>query len=188
MGRMRKAAKYVLIIISGCLLSVVGIYFIGWKNVGIDPALGAKPLFNDFTHHKQEYIGDGEIEGIKTNNFRVKADGSSAESYRYDIQDLPFVLQIRFSTGDGYSGGGYIVEIIRNRYRISPYHYTDSPRPFDFLHEEYYKILSSKVILDKASYKKGDRISGYVELEVQKRYGPEKYFERGKGYFSGIVR
>ncbi|WP_294287076.1 hypothetical protein [uncultured Chryseobacterium sp.] len=53
------------------------------------------------------------------------------------------------------------MKIIRNRYRITPYHYTDNLRAFDFLHEDYYKILSSKVILDKAYYKKGDSIFGY---------------------------
>lgn len=188
MGRARKAARYLVIIISGCLLFAISTYFLVWKSVEIDPALNAKPLFKDFTHQKQKSIDAGESEEVKNNNFRVKADGSSAESYRFDIQDLSFCLQIRFSIGDGYSGGGYIVKIIRNRYRITPYHYTDNPRAFDFLHEDYYKILSSKVILDKASYKKGDSIFGYTELEVQKRYGPEKYFERGKGYFSGIVR
>ncbi|WP_146942648.1 hypothetical protein [Chryseobacterium hagamense] len=185
---MKKAARYVLIIISGCFLLAIGNYFLVWKRVEIDSALSAKPLFKDFTHQKQESFDGRESESIKTNNFRIKTDGSSAEAYRYEIQDFPVFLQIRFSTGDGYSGGGYVVKIIKNRYRISPYHYTDSPRPFDFLHEDYYKILSSKVILDKASYRKGDPIFGYTEFEVQKRYGPDKYFERGKGYFSGIVR
>jgi hypothetical protein len=188
MSRGRKAARYLVILISGCLLFAVGAYFLAWKKVEVDPSLNITPLFIDFTRQKQEYTGGRKSEDLKTNNFRVKADGSSAESYRCDIQDLPFVLQIRFSTGDGYSGGGYIVEIIRNRYRISLYHYTDASKTFDFLYDDEYKILSSKVILDKASYKKGDPVSGYAELEVQKRYGPEKYFEKGKGYFSGIVR
>lgn len=52
---------------------------------------------------------------------------------------------------------------------------------FDFLHEDYYKILSSKVILDKALYKKGDSIFGFTELEVLKRYGPENILKKGKG-------
>lgn len=101
------------------------------------------------------YLDGGKSDEGKNNNFRVKVDGSSAESYRFDIQDLSFCLQIRFSIGDDYSSGGYILKIIRNRYSILPYHYTDNPRAFYFLHEDYYKILSSKVILDKASYKKG---------------------------------
>ena len=52
---------------------------------------------------------------------------------------------------------------------------------------EYYKVLDSKLILDKESYQKGDSIFGYTELKVQRRYGPEKYIEEGKGYFKGKV-
>lgn len=188
MSRGRKAARYLVILISGCLLFAAGTYLLAWKKVEVDPSLSIKPLFKDFNRQKQEYIDGGKSEGIKTNNFRVKADGSSAESYRYDIQDFPFVLQIRFSTGDGYSGGGYIVKILHNRYSLSPYHYTDAPGTFDFLNDEYYKILSSKMVLNKAFYKKGDSIFGYTELKVRRRYGSEKYFEEGKGYFKGIVR
>lgn len=187
MSKTKKFGKYVLIAIIGFLLFISGKYLFFWSSVEIDPNLSRKALFKDFNHQKQEYIDGGDSDEIKTNNFRVKIDSLSTESYGYYITDHPLSLEIRIVTGDGYSGGGYNIKIIGNRYQVSPYHYTDSPRFFDFINEDYYKIINSKVILNKDSYKKGDSIFGYTELKVQKRYGPEKYFVEGKGYFKGVV-
>lgn len=187
MSKIKKFGKYLLIIIFVYFLFVLGKYLFFWNSVIVDTNLNKKVLFQDFNHQKQQYIYGGDSEEIKTNNFKVKIDSLSTESYQYNITDKPFSLQIQLFTGDGFSGGGYNIDIINNRYKVSPYHYTDSPRTFDFLNEEYYKIVNSKVILNKDSYKKGDSIFGYTELKVQKRYGPEKYFEEGKGYFKGIV-
>ena len=106
MSRIRKVTQYLVIVISGCLLFATGTYFLVWKSMGVDPALNAKPLFKDFTPQKKEYLDGGKSDEGKNNNFRVKADGSSAESYCFDIQDLSFCLQIRFSIGDDYSGDG----------------------------------------------------------------------------------
>ncbi|MCE3076818.1 hypothetical protein [Chryseobacterium gwangjuense] len=187
MSKIKKFGKYLLIAIIASLLFVLGKYFFLWSPIEVDHNLNKKTLFKDFNHQKQQYIVGGDSEEIKTNNFKVKTDSFSSESYIYSIQDNPLSLQIQIFTGDGYSGGGYNVEIINNRYKVSLYHYTDNPKPFDFMNEEYYKIIDSKVILNKDSYKKGDSIFGYTEFKIQKGYGPEKYFEQGEGYFKGIV-
>lgn len=186
MNKVRKAGKYLLISMAGYVLFSAGKYFLVWKSVKVDPALNKNRLFRDFDHQKQEYIDGGERDEVKTNDFRVKTDSLSTASYRCDVENHPSSLRIRFSTGDE-SSYGYIVKITNNRYTISSYHHTDAPRMFDFF-KEYDRILSSRLILSQASYKKGDRIFGYVEVKEQKGYGTEKYFKEGKGYFKGIVR
>lgn len=187
MNKVRKAGRYLLILISVYLLYSAGRYILVWKSVSVDPSLSAKQIFRDFDHQKQEYIDGGESGDIKTNNFRVKTDSLSTESYRCDIEDHPLSLWIRLSTGDE-SSYGYLIKITNGRYTLSSYHHTDAPRMFDFFSTEYDRILSSRLILNQASYQKGDRISGYVEVKEQKGYGAEKYFKEGKGYFKGIVR
>lgn len=187
MNKIKRIRKVLLIAITIGIIFSLGKYFFFWNKIEIDSNLSKKTLFKDFNHQKQQYIYGGDSEEVKTNNFQVKIDSLSAESYNYNINDKIFSLEIQLFTGDGFSGGGYTIDIINNRYKISPYHYTDSPRTFDFINNEYYKIVNSKIILDKDSYKKGDSIFGYTQLKVQKRYGAEKYFEEGKGYFKGIV-
>lgn len=184
---MKRIGKFLLVALIIGIIFILGKYFFFWHKVDIDSHLSKKTFFKDFNHQKQQYIDGGDSEEIKTNNFRLKIDSLSTESYSYNTHKTPISLEIKLNTGDGFSGRGYTVEIINNRYTISTNHYTDSPRPFDFINEEYYKILDSKVILDKDSYKKGDSIFGYTKLKVQKRYGSEKYFEEGEGYFKGIV-
>ncbi|AYN01461.1 hypothetical protein EAG08_15110 [Chryseobacterium sp. 3008163] len=186
-GKMKRIGKLLLIAVIIGIVFILGKYFFFWKKVEIDSHMSNKTLFKDFNYQKQQYIDGGDSEEIKTNNFRTKIDSLSTESYSSNISNNGFSLEIKLSTGDGFSGGGYSINIVNNRYKISPYHYTDNHRPFDFMNEEYYKIIDSKVILDKDSYKKGDSIFGYTKLKVQKRYGPEKYFEEGEGYFKGIV-
>ena len=187
MSKMKKIGKYLLIAVFAYFIFVAGKYLLFWGHVEIDNNLSKKALFKDFNHQKQQYIDGGNSEEIKTNNFKVKIDSFSTESYSYWVTENKFSLEIKLFTGDGFSGGGYNIDIVNNRYKVSLYHYTDSPRTFDFINEEYYKIIDSKVILDKGSYKKGDSIFGYTKLKVQKRYGPEKYFVEGEGYFKGIV-
>lgn len=185
--KIKRIRKFLVIAVIIGIIFSLGKYFLIWNKVEIDSRISEKILFKDFNHQKQQYIDGGDSEDIKTNNFRLKTEGFSTESYIYNINSNPISLEIKLFTGDGFSGGGYTVEIINNRYTISSYHYTDNPRYFDFIDEEYYKIINSKVILDKDSYKKGDSIFGYTKLKVQKRYGPKKYFEEGEGYFKGIV-
>ncbi|MDF2554022.1 MAG: hypothetical protein K0R36_3476 [Chryseobacterium sp.] len=185
--KIKKIGKFLLVAVILGIIFSLGKYFLIWNKVEIDNHLSKKILFKDFNHQKQQYIDGGDSEEIKTNNFRTKIDSLSTESYSSNISNNNFSLEIKLLKGDGFSGGGYSINIINNRYKISSYHYTDNHRPFDFMNEEYYKIIDSKVILDKDSYKKGDSIFGYTQLKVQKRYGPEKYFEEGEGYFKGIV-
>ncbi|MCU7618017.1 hypothetical protein NZ698_12475 [Chryseobacterium sp. PBS4-4] len=186
-GKIKRLGKFLVVAVIIGIVFILGKYFLFWHKVEIDNHLSKKTLFRDFNHQKQQYIDGGDSEEIKTNNFRVKIDSLLTESYNSNISYNGFTLEIKLSTGDGFSGGGYSINIINNRYTISTDHYTDNHRPFDFMNEEYYKIIDSKVILDKDSYKKGDSIFGYTKLRVQKRYGPEKYFEEGEGYFKGIV-
>ncbi|WP_294287075.1 hypothetical protein [uncultured Chryseobacterium sp.] len=40
-------------------------YFMTWKSVMIDPAVGTKPLFKDFTRQKQEDIHRGKSDKQK---------------------------------------------------------------------------------------------------------------------------
>ena len=184
---MKRVGKFLLIAVIFGFIFILGKYFFIWQKVEIDSNMSNKTLFKDFNHQKQQKIFGGESEEIKTNNFKIKNVGYSNEAYHYNINNYPIFLEIKLFAGDGFSGGGYTIDIVNNRYTISTDHYTDTPRPFDFMNEEYYKIIDSKVILDKDSYKKGDSIFGYTKLKVQKRYGPEKYFEEGEGYFKGIV-
>lgn len=186
-SKIKKIGKFSLIVVMIGIFFSLGKYILFWNKVEIDSHLSKKILFKDFNHQKQQYIDGGESEEIKTNNFRIKVDSLSTESYSCIISNNSFSLEVKLLTGDGFSGGGYSINILNNRYKISPYHYTDNHRPFDFTNEEYYKIIDSKVILNKDSYKKGDSIFGYTKLKVQKRYGSEKYFEEGEGYFKGIV-
>lgn len=186
-GKARKAGRYLLVMIAGYLLFSAGRYFLIWKSVETDPSLSAKHIFRDFDRQKQEYIDGGEMDEAKTNDFRVKTDSLSAASYRCDIEDHPLSLQVRFSTGDE-SSYGYLIKITNGRYTLSSYHHTDAPRMFDFFSTEYDRILSSRLILNQDAYKKGDSIFGYVEVKEQKRYGADKYFKEGKGYFKGIVK
>ena len=187
-NKIKRIGKFLLIAITIGIIFSLGKYFFSWDKIEIDTSLSKKTLFKDFNHQKQQYIDGGDSEEIKTNNFKVKIDSLSTESYSYNIKDKTFFLEIQLFTGDGFSGGGYNINIINNRYKLFPYHYTDNVKPFNFFEgEDYYKVLNKKLILNKDSYKKGDSIFGYIELKIQKRYGSEKYFEEGRGYFKGIV-
>lgn len=186
-SKIKKIGKFLLIVLMIGIFFSLGKYILFWNKVEIDSHLSKKILFKDFNHQKQQYIDGGESEEIKTNNFRIKVDGLSTESYSCNISNNSFSLEVKLSTGDGFSGGGHSINILNNRYKISPYQYTDNHRPLDFMNKEYYKIIDSKMILNKDSYKKGDSIFGYTKLKVQKRYGSEKYFGEGEGYFKGIV-
>lgn len=184
--KFKKTGKIFLIVILGYLLFHVGKFFLVWDSVEVNHQLGNKPLFKSFDHQKKATLWETEGENIKTNNFKTKSDSITPEYYSCHINKSP-LLHVTFSVGDGYSGGGYQIDIFQNRYKIAPYSYTDNKKIFDFLDTESYKILSSKLILNQESYKKGDSLFGYGELKVQMGYGPEKYIDEGKGYFKGIV-
>jgi len=183
----KKIGKISLIIVLGFLVFIIGKFLLVWNSVEIDNSLSQKHLFKAFDTQKQQTLWD--TEDIKSNDFKVKTETNdlSPEIYWCSIHKDP-ILTVRLYAGDGYSGGGYEINILQNRYKISPYSYTDNIKPFDFLNtEEYYKVLDTKLILNKESYQKGDSIFGYTELKIQEGYGPEKYIVEGKGYFKGIV-
>ncbi|RQO38291.1 hypothetical protein DBR39_15610 [Chryseobacterium sp. KBW03] len=183
----KKIGKILIIIVLGLLVFIIGKFLLVWDGVEVDHSLSKRSLFKTFDRQKQETIWSKR--GIKSNDFKTKmeTDSLSPEYYECAIHKNP-ILTVRLYVGDGFSGGGFQIDILQNRYKISPYSYTDNIKPFDFLDTgEYYKVLDSKLILDKESYKEGDSIFGYTELKVQRRYGPEKYTVEGKGYFKGIV-
>lgn len=184
---LKKAGKVLLIVILGFLLFLAGKFLLVWNSVEFDNSLSHKTIFKSFNQQKQASLLQAESEEIKTNNFRVKYDSFSPEYFGCSIHKDP-LLKVTFFVGDGFSGGGYQIDVIQNRYKVSPYSYTDNIKPFDFLDTgEYYKVLDSKLILNKDSYKKGDSLFGYAELTIQRGYGPQKQIEEGKGYFRGIV-
>ncbi|NML71964.1 hypothetical protein HHL23_19495 [Chryseobacterium sp. RP-3-3] len=168
---------------------IAAYYCIAWKQNETDPHLSKNPIFKAFDRQKQKTLFVEQSEDGKSNNLIIKTDTDTGEEfYTCYINDNKLSLDIKFSVGDGLSGGGYELEIIKNRHQLSPYHYTDVIRPFDFLDTgDYFKILDSRLVLNQDSYKKGDSIFGYTSFKIQKRYGPEKYIEEGKGYFKGIV-
>ena len=178
-GKLKKAGRIVLVVVLGFLVFTAGKFFLVWESVEVDPGLSQKPLFKTFDKQKQANLwGEDSEEDIKTNDFKTKSDTISPEYYSCYINKKP-ILNVIFSVGDGFSGGGYQIDILQNRYKISPYSYTDNIRPLDFLDTgESYKILESKLILDQETYKKGDRIFGYCELKVQRGY--EDHLHRKK--------
>ncbi|MEN5306365.1 hypothetical protein ABE425_02550 [Chryseobacterium cucumeris] len=183
----KKFGKIFLVVILGFLVFIIGKFILVWNSVEVDHSLSQKTLFKSFDQQKQTSIWGSESEDIKTNDFKTKSDSISPAYYSCSITENP-MLNVTFSVGDGFSGGGFQIDIFQSRYKISPYSYTDNVKLFDFLDTgEYYKVLDNKLILDKESYQKGDSIFGYTELKVQRRYGPEKYIEEGKGYFKGKV-
>ncbi|MGH1519344.1 hypothetical protein [Chryseobacterium sp. JK1] len=183
----RKLGKVLLVIILGCFLFMAGKFLLIWNSVEVDNSLSHKTIFKTFNQQKQASLWHTKSKETKTNNFRVKYDSLSPKYFDCYIYKDP-LLKITFSVGDGFSGGGYQIDIIQNRYKVSLYSYTDIIKPFDFLNtEEAYKVLKSRLILDKDSYKKGDSLFGYAELTIQRGYGHQKQIEEGKGYFKGIV-
>ncbi|WP_454047272.1 hypothetical protein [Chryseobacterium sp. Marseille-Q8038] len=183
----KRIGKILLIIVLGFSVFIIGKFFLVWNSVEVDNNLDQKALFKAFDTQKQQTLWD--TGDIKSNDFKVKTktDDLSPEYYWCSIHKDP-ILTVRLYAGDGFSGGGYEITILQNRYKISPYSYTDTIKPFDFLNtEEYYKVLDTKLILNKESYQKGDSIFGYTELKIQEGYGPEKYIVEGKGYFKGKV-
>ncbi|MDQ0067667.1 hypothetical protein [Chryseobacterium lathyri] len=189
MRKIKRLLLFIGIVTVSIPVFIAAYYFIALKQNETDPYLSKNPIFKIFDKQKQKTIFVGESEGGKSNNLIIKTDTDTGEEfYNCYISDNKLSLDIKFSVGDGFSGGGYELEIIKNRHQLSPYHYTDVIRPFDFLDTgEYFKILESRLILNKDSYKKGDSIYGYTAFKIQRRYGPEKYIEEGKGYFKGIV-
>lgn len=183
----KKIGRYLLIIVLGFLVFMTAKFFWVWDRVEIDHSLSQKPLFKEFDQQKQANLLSSESEDIKTNTFKMESDSIGFEYYRCYISKDP-ILNVRFSAGDGFSGGGFQIDIVQNRYKISTYSYTDNIKPLDFLYTgEYYKVLDSKLILDKEGYSTGDSIFGYIELRIQRGYGPQKYIQEGKGYFKGKV-
>ncbi|WP_073291712.1 hypothetical protein [Chryseobacterium polytrichastri] len=184
----KRIFMYILIGVLSIPIFVIAYFYITWKSIIIDENLPKQAIYKTFDHQKQESIFGGESDKNKTNNFRIKIDSLEGQYFSCSVYNYRPFLKIYLSIGDGFSGGGYDIDIVNNRYKLSPYYYTDVIKPFDFFEsEEYYKILNKKLILNKDSYKKGDSIFGYIELKIQKRYGPEKYFEEGKGYFKAVV-
>lgn len=189
MKKIKKVFLFILIGILSVPLFIVAYYFISWKQSETDLNLSKNPIYRSFDHQKQKTIYKGESDNVKSNNLTIKIrTETSEEYYTCSIENNKLLLDIKFFAGDGFSGGGYELEIIKNRYKLSPYHYTDVQRSFDFLDKrEYFKVLDSRLILNKDSYKKGDSIFGYTSFKIQSRSGPDKYIQEGKGYFKGIV-
>ncbi|WPO91936.1 hypothetical protein [Chryseobacterium sp. YR459] len=183
----KKIGKILLIIILGFLVFITGKFLLVWKSVEVDHSLSQKPIFKAFNKQKQATIWSQEGEDAKTNDFKITSDSTSFEFYSCYINRNP-TLNITFSVGDGFSGGGYQIDILQNRYKVSPYSYTDNIKPFDFQNTgEYYKVLDSKLILNQESYQKGDSMFGYTELKIQEGYGLGKHIVEAKGYFKGKV-
>lgn len=189
MIKIKKLLLYIGIGIVSIPVFIAAYYFIAWGPNETDPTLSKNPVYKSFDKQKNKTVFEEESEGGQSNNLIIKTDNdTSEESYTCYIDENNLFLDIKFSAGDGFSGGGYELKIVKNRHQLSPYHYTDVIRPFDFLDTgDYYKVLDSRLVLDKDSYKKGDTIFGYTAFKIQNRYGPEKYFEEGKGYFKAIV-
>ncbi|HCA07422.1 hypothetical protein [Chryseobacterium sp.] len=187
---MKKTKKVLLFIVIGIVsipVFMVAYYFISWRQNEIDPDLSKNPIYKTFEQQKQRTIFESDSESLKSNNFKIKVKNQTGEEYyTCAIYDQKYNLEIVFKAGDGFSGGGYTIQNLGNRYKIDHYSYTDNHS--SHTPEEYTKLLESTLILDKSSYKKGDRIFGYVQFKFQNGYGLEKYFEEGEGFFKGIVQ
>lgn len=168
-------------------------YFIKWDSVKIDNNISKNPVYKKidkqivneiFSLHKEEKYTNNVIFSLDENALKI-------EEFNYHNCNIYFqgpLLVISFTSGDGFSGGGYEIKVLKNRFNVKPYHYTDVIRPFDFLEiDEQYKLLESTLILNQNSYKRGDSIFGYTKFKIEKGTGSEKYFENGKGYFRGII-
>jgi hypothetical protein len=187
--KIKKLFLFIFIGIISILFFIVVYYFISWKQNEIDPNLSKNPIYKTFDQQKQKTIFEGDSDDVKSNNLTIKIeDESSEEYYTCSIENNKLFLDIKFFTGDGFSGGGYQLNIINNRHQVSLYQYTDAIRTFDFLDtEDHFKVLDSRLVLNKDSYKKGDSIFGYVAFKIQRKHGTEKYIEEGKGYFKGVI-
>lgn len=168
-------------------------YFVKWNSVEIDNNIPKNSAYKKIDKQVVTHFSTIFKEARYTNNviFSLDENTTKIEEFNYHNCNINFqgpFLVIRFTSSDGFSGGGYEINVLKNRFDIKPYHYTDVIRPFDFLEsEEQYKVLESTLILNQDSYKRGDSIFGYTKLKIEKGTGSEKYFENGKGYFRGII-
>ncbi|MCT2562772.1 hypothetical protein [Chryseobacterium herbae] len=187
MKKIKKVFLFILIGIVAIPIFMATYYFISWKRTEIDANLSKNPIYKTFDQQKQRTIFESDSENVKSNTFKIKVKNQTGEEYyACAIYDQKYNLEIVFKAGDGFSGGGYKIQNLGNRYKINHYSYTDNHS--SHTPEEYTKLLESKLILDKSSYKKGDPIFGYVRFKFQNGYGLEKYFEEGEGFFKGIVQ
>jgi hypothetical protein len=168
--------------IGSILILSIGYFCIRWNLFEVDKNLPENPIYKTFDNRKQESMLNNEP---KTNNMKAEDDFSISEPFVCNIYDKNFGFEIDFRIGDGFSGGGYSISVVKNRYNISAYSYSDSPSNAP---EKDVKVLKSELILDKNSYKKGDRMYGYVNFKIQEKYGAEKYITEQRGYFKGFVK
>ena len=66
-------------------------------------------------------IWGSESEDIKTNDFKTKSDSISPAYYSCSITENP-MLNVTFSVGDGFSGGGFQIDIFKADIKSLPIH------------------------------------------------------------------
>ncbi|MDY3350896.1 hypothetical protein PG357_02735 [Riemerella anatipestifer] len=100
-------------------------------------------------------------------------------------------LRINFGYSTGFSSTGFNVQYIDKKYKIIPYYSSDNIAIFvdengNEIQEKRSKYFfnNQKLILDKANYKKGDSIYGYINFSSLEVGENQKNINHsGKGYF-----
>lgn len=136
---MKFLKRIFLFIIPGALLLSVfllGYFYIIWEKVEIVEGLKKNTIYRTF---------DGKHNGTsQTTNLETE---SIFGPYNCSIYDHKYYLEINFRIGDGFSGRGYNIDVVKNRYNISEYSYTDNPS--SSAPERSMKVIKSELKLNK---------------------------------------
>lgn len=165
-------------------------YFMKWDAITIDKHISKNSAYRKIDNQKISHFLTMNKEDKYTNNVIFSFDDRTTEIQDFNYHHCniyfegPFLI-IQFISGDGFSGGGYNLRLLKGRFNTEPYFYTDNPSTFD--NNEYSKVHLQHLVLNKENYKSGDSIFGKINLKIQKDYGPEKSFEYGNGYFRGLI-
>lgn len=174
MKSLKKGFLFATLGLLSCMC-LIGYFYIKWDKVGIDEGLKKNITYTTFKEELNEIP--------QTTNLETE---SIFSPYKCSIYDHKYYLEINFRIGDGFSGGGYNIDVVKNRYKISEYSYTDHPsssKP-----EKSMKVIKSELKLDKSTYTKGEYAYGYLDFKIQHKYGSETYIDEGRGYFKAIVK
>jgi len=187
--------KFLIKIFSGIL--ILGIIFIliqcfvKWDSVIIDPNISKNSVYKKIDHQIVSHFSTVNKEEKYTNNviFSFDENTTKIEDLNYYNCNIyfegPFLI-ISFTSGDGFSGGGYNFKVLNGKFRAESHFYTDNPSFFN--NNLYDKIILQKLTLNKENYKSGDSIFGKIDLKAQENDGLQKSFQYGKGYFRALIK
>ncbi|MFD2939874.1 hypothetical protein [Flavobacterium notoginsengisoli] len=172
-----------------------------WDQVIIDPKISQNKAYKELNKEQEIFSffellkkPDSTSKRSSGVSYYIRKKNEQANNFprNYNCRAYFFppradTLSINIGIGNGFGGNGFIINLKNNKFYTEAYYSTDviiegETKPT-------HKVIYQKLILDKANYRIGDSLFGYIDFKsIETDKDNNQTNHSGKGYFRTKVK